>query len=104
MRAILEELTSMSNPTTIHRYALKKMEPLNSAKSEDYGNLLLTKLTRRARSTLGNSVWVNSTGASVIDRQMRSLYRRSHQMLTRGLGHLRAPSEAKSDHVGRLDC
>ena len=27
----------MSNPSTIHRDALKKMEPLNSAKSEGYG-------------------------------------------------------------------
>jgi hypothetical protein len=27
----------MSNPSTIHRDALKKMEPRNSAKSESYG-------------------------------------------------------------------
>jgi hypothetical protein len=37
MKAILEQLTNISAPTTIRRDALTKMDRLDSAKSDSYG-------------------------------------------------------------------
>jgi hypothetical protein len=93
----------MSNPSTSHRDALKKMEPLNSAKSEGYGKFASHQTNQASPFNFGEFSVGELYGCIChrpTDEISISQISSDYNPWLRGF---RAPSEAKSDHVGRLD-
>src|ERR671911_1691071 len=60
---------------TIHRDALKRMDPLDSANSDRHRKPASHQVTGQTRSTFWDSIWANSTGVSGIAQQRGLLHR-----------------------------
>ena len=101
MKATLEELASMSDPTTIHRDTLKEMAPLGSATSDGYGK----SASQESNQAGSFNLWEFSVGELYGCVCHRSTTEISTSQISSDanpwLTHLRAPSEPK-DHVGQL--